>query len=70
MSELQQQIDLSTCMKALLCEEVHVPELNLPLLDENSRYNEGEVSKFSIYPEECCYGDHCGLHCNKKNILE
>ena len=62
--------DLSTCMKALLCNEVRVPELDLPQLDDNFRYKCGEVDQFSIYPEECCYGAHVGLRRNNDKVEE
>jgi len=50
----------STCMKALLCDEVHVPALDLKELDINLREN-GTTNKFKIHQERCCYGAHCRL---------
>ena len=52
---------MSTCIDALLCEKVHVPELDLPILDINFRPKNGEIDEFYIHPEDCCYGDHRGF---------
>ncbi len=52
---------LSTCMNALLCDKVHVPELDMKKLDINFREEPGMVDKFEIYPAACCYGVHCGI---------
>ena len=51
----------STCMSALLCDKVAVPDLDLPKLDINFREVAGETDIFFIHPERCCYGVHCGL---------
>ena len=52
---------LSACMNALLCDKVHVPDLDLPSLDINFRVKPDQVDNFFIHPEECCNGVHCGL---------
>ena len=38
------------CTNALLCEKVHVSDLDLPKLDINFRELPGEVNKFHITP--------------------
>ena len=43
---------MSTCIDALLCEKVHVPELDLPILDINFRPKNGEIDEFYIHPED------------------
>ena len=50
----------STCMMALLCDEVPVPALDLAELDINLRVN-GKTDEFKIHQEQCCYGVHCRL---------
>lgn len=60
---------LSTCASALLCEKVHVPELDLPCLDINFHEKSGEMDEFFIHREECCYGAHCGLAKDDGGIL-
>jgi len=45
----------------LLCNKVHIPQLDLPKLDINFRGISGKTDKFHIHPEECCYGSHCGF---------
>ena len=57
-------------MKALLCKEVRIPELDLPQLDDNTRYMCGEVDQFSIYPEECCCGAQCGWYLDNDKVEE
>lgn len=59
---------LSTCMSALLCDKVHVPELDLPCLDINFRPELQQMDKFFTHPEECCYGVHCGLARNDDGV--
>ena len=53
--------NLSTCMEALLCDQVPVPPLDLAALDDNFMEIEGKVDKFMCYREECCYGNHIQL---------
>ena len=52
---------LSTCITALLCDKVHVPDLNIPKHDINFREVPGEMDEFFIHPESCCYGVHYGF---------
>ena len=47
------------CSAALLCEREHVFPLDLPKLDDNFRPVPGEIDKFFIHKEHCCYGSHC-----------
>ena len=51
----------SSCANALLCDKVHIPDLDLPKLDINFKRVQGETDEFHIHPEECCYGSHCGF---------
>ena len=51
----------STCRAALLCKQIHIPPLDLPVLDKNFRLVPGEIDFFKIEPEACCYGHHVGL---------
>ena len=53
--------NLSTCMEALLCDQVPVPPLDLAALDDNFKEIDGKVDKFMCYREECCYGNHASL---------
>jgi hypothetical protein len=52
---------LSACMDALLCEKVHIPQLDLPVLNINLEEVPGETDRFKIHQERCCYGTHQGL---------
>ena len=54
-------ISPSTCITALLCDKVHIPDLDIPKHDINFRKVLGEMDKFYIHPESCCYGVHCGF---------
>ena len=54
-------ISPSTCTNALLCDKVHIPNLELPKLDKNFTAIPGKTNDFHIHPEECCYGSHCGF---------
>jgi len=45
----------------LLCEQVHIPELDLPKIDINFREMPGEIDKCFIHQESCSYGTHCGF---------
>lgn len=55
-------ISPSACADALLCDKVHIPQLDLPKLDINFRPIPGETDEFYTHPEECCYGSHCGFN--------
>lgn len=48
-------------MDDLLCPKVHVPQLDLPVLDINFEPVAGEIDQFKIHPENCCYGTHVGI---------
>jgi len=51
----------TTCMNALLCNKVHVPQLDMPNLDVNLNEIPDSNNEFWIHREECCYGTHTGL---------
>ena len=51
----------AACRTALLCPKVHVPPLDLPVIDLNFRPVDGKTDEFKIEPEKCCYGNHVGL---------
>ena len=51
----------STCTNALLCDLVHIPQLDLPKLDINFTAIPGEIDEFHIHPEACYYGSICGF---------
>ena len=50
----------STCINALLCDKVHIPNLDLPKLDINFTAIPDKTDESYIHPEECCHGSHCG----------
>ena len=53
--------NLSTCMEALLCDQVPVPPLDLVALDDNFKEIDGKVDILMCYREECCCGNHVSL---------
>ena len=53
--------NLSTCMEALLCDQVPVPPLDLVALDDNFKEIDGKVDILMCYREECCFGNHVSL---------
>ena len=60
----------SACANALLCDKVHVPELDLPKLDINFRAIPGETDEFYMHPEKCCYGYHVGINTSASSASE
>ena len=60
----------SSCANALLCDKVHIPDLDLPKLDINFKRVQGETDEFHIHPEECCYGSHCGFRASLDGSTE
>ena len=53
-------------MSALLCDKVHVQQLDLPNLDVNLNEIPNSMDEFWIHREECCYGTHTGLRCGNR----
>ena len=51
----------STCMNALLCPKVRIPQLDMQKMDLNFNEVPGGMDEFAIHEEECCYGNHMGL---------
>ena len=54
-------LSTSSCASALLCDKVHVPQLDFPKLDINFREMADETDEFHIHPESCSYGCHVGF---------
>ena len=54
-------VSLSTCTNALLCDKIHIPNLDIPKLDINFTAIPGKTDELRIHPKECCYGAHCGF---------
>ena len=48
---------LSTCMNALLCPKVHIPQLYMQKINLNFNEVPGAIDEFFIHQEQCCYGN-------------
>ena len=57
----------STCMSALLCEKVHIPDFVLSKLDINFNPVPGEVNEFLINPENFCFASN--IHAKRSHDL-
>ena len=51
---------VSNLINTILCDKVHVPEMDLKIFDKNF-VDTGRTDQYRIHSEKCCYGTHVGL---------